>query len=103
MTVDVTGYEFETSVPNETGTWLGIRPEHILTGKAAEESKVKATAEIDIVEPMGSDTLVWVNFAGQSVRVRTEGQAGLKSGDTLTIGFDPTRLHLFEENTETRL
>jgi multiple sugar transport system ATP-binding protein len=53
--------------------------------------------------PMGSDTLVWVDFAGQSVRVRTEGQSGLKSGETLTIGFDASRLHLFDMTTETRL
>jgi multiple sugar transport system ATP-binding protein len=52
---------------------------------------------------MGSDTLVWVNFAGQSVRVRTEGQSGLKSGDTLSIGFDAARLHLFDVATEIRL
>jgi len=35
--------------------------------------------------------------------VRTEGQSGLKSGETLTIGFDASRLHLFDMTTETRL
>ena len=52
---------------------------------------------------MGSDTLVWVNFAGQSVRVRTEGLAGLKPGDTLKIGFDAARMHLFDVESEVRL
>jgi multiple sugar transport system ATP-binding protein len=102
--VDVAGYEFDTSQARQDGAaWLGIRPEHILTGEAAEDASFTGTAEIDIVEPMGSDTLVWVNFAGQSVRVRTEGQSGLKSGDTLTIGFDAARLHLFDVNTEIRI
>ncbi len=103
LTVDVTGYEFAASARADTRAWLGIRPEHILTGDAATGATFTATAEIDIVEPMGSDTLVWVNFAGQMVRVRTEGQSGLKSGDTLTIGFDAERLHLFDHSSEIRL
>jgi multiple sugar transport system ATP-binding protein len=101
--IDVTGYEFASKTLGDKAVWLGVRPEHILTGDAAANATYTGTAEIDIVEPMGSDTLVWVNFAGQSVRVRTEGQSGLKSGDTLTIGFDAARLHLFDEKTEIRL
>jgi multiple sugar transport system ATP-binding protein len=103
LTVDVTGYAFSHTPRADASAWLGIRPEHILTGDAARGATFTATAEIDIVEPMGSDTLVWVNLAGQSVRVRTEGQSGLRSGDTLTIGFDAARLHLFDHSTEIRL
>ncbi|AGI69649.1 ABC transporter ATP-binding protein [Octadecabacter antarcticus 307] len=101
--LDVSGYEFSDSGLRDGAAWLGIRPEHIMTGDAAHGASYSGTAEIDIVEPMGSDTLVWVNFAGQSVRVRTIGQSGLKSGNTLTIGFDAARLHLFDKKTELRL
>jgi multiple sugar transport system ATP-binding protein len=101
--LDVDGYEFATQTRGEAAAWLGIRPEHILTGDAAKNAAFTGTGEIDIVEPMGSDTLVWVNFAGQSIRVRTEGQSGLKSGEKLTIGFDAARLHLFDAKTEIRL
>ncbi len=103
FSVDVTGYEFAADAQTNGAAWLGIRPEHILTGEAAKGATYSGTAEIDIVEPMGSDTLVWVNFAGQSVRVRTAGQSGLKSGETLAIGFDAARLHLFDKTTEIRL
>ena len=101
--VDVSSYEFGPNGQRDGATWLGIRPEHIVTADAAAGHTFSGPAEIDIVEPMGSDTLVWVDFAGQSVRVRTEGQSGLKSGETLTIGFDASRLHLFDMTTETRL
>ncbi len=101
--VDVAGYEFGEAARADGSAWLGIRPEHIFTGQAAADATYSGTAEIDIVEPMGSDTLVWVNFAGQSVRVRTEGQSKLKSGDTLALGFDADRLHLFDTKTEIRL
>lgn len=103
LTVDVSGYAFATKTRGEGAAWLGIRPEHILTGAAASGATFSGMAEIDIVEPMGSDTLVWVKFAGQSIRVRTEGQSGLKSGETLTIGFDADRLHLFDATSEIRL
>ncbi len=103
FSVDVAAYEFATEPAGNTRAWLGIRPEHILTAEATEQATFTAQAEIDIVEPMGSDTLLWINFAGQSVRVRTEGQSGQKSGDTLTIGFDAARLHLFDHTNETRL
>ncbi|MGB7317439.1 MAG: ABC transporter ATP-binding protein [Planktotalea sp.] len=103
FSVDITGYEFGPNGQRDGAAWLGIRPEHIATAQAAEGHTFCGPAEIDIVEPMGSDTLVWVDFAGQSVRVRTEGQSGLTSGETLTIGFDAARLHLFDMKTETRL
>ena len=103
FSVDVSGYEFAQKSRPDGAAWLGVRPEHILTREAANAATYTGTAEIDIVEPMGSDTLVWVNFAGQSVRVRTEGQSGLKSGDDLTIGFDADRMHLFDVATEIRL
>ena len=103
FSVDVSGYEFGANGQRDGAVWLGIRPEHIATAGAAKRATYSGTTEIDIVEPMGSDTLVWVDFAGQSVRVRTEGQSGLNSGEALTIGFDAVRLHLFDKITETRL
>ena len=103
FSVDVSGYEFGPEGRRDGAVWLGIRPEHIVTGAAAAGATFSGSAEIDIVEPMGSDTLVWIDFAGQSVRVRTEGQSGLTSGETLNIGFDANRVHLFDMATEIRL
>jgi len=101
--VDVQSYEFVTQTRCGMAAWLGIRPEHILTGEGAKGATFSGMVEVDIVEPMGSDTLVWVNFVGQSVRVRTEGQSSLKPGDKLMIGFNAARLHLFDVTTEIRL
>lgn len=100
--VDVSGYEFGPEGPKNGAVWFGIRPEHIFT-QASGSAAFSGQAEIDIVEPMGSDTLVWVDFAGQSVRVRTEGKSGLKSGQSLTIEFDASSVHLFDKTTEIRL
>jgi len=100
---DIADYEFASDGHQDSPAWLGIRPEHIAIGEDAKSMPFNDTAVIDIVEPMGSDTLLWVNFAGQSVRVRTGGQTSFKSGDTLAIGFDTKLVHLFDAKTEIRL
>ena len=100
---DMSQYDFANKTQHDGAAWLGIRPEHIVIGEDAKAMPFHDTGVIDIVEPMGSDTLLWVDFAGQSVRVRTDGQSNLKSGDTLDIGFEITRTHLFDGVSEIRL
>ena len=94
------GYEFVEAGAKDGAAWLGVRPEHILTGEAADGASLTTEVTIDIVEPMGSDTLVWVNFGGKPIRVRTEGQSGLNSGDKLKIGLQAARASLFDFDSE---
>jgi len=96
------GYGFERPVTGGTA-WMGIRPEHILLGQACEGATVQTEALVDIVEPMGSDTLLWVHSAGQQMRVRTEGQSKIKSGDRIKLGFNAAQAHLFDATSEMRL
>lgn len=103
FSVELEGYEFVAENPQDGPATLGVRPEHILTGAAAKKASFTDKAYVDIVEPMGSDTLVWAYFADQLVRVRTDGTVKLKSGDTIAIGFDAERVHLFDDTTDLRL
>lgn len=96
------GYDIQGAVVDGPA-WLGIRPEHILSGDAAKDLPVTAEATIDIVEPMGSDTLAWASLAGVPVRIRMDGQARVSSGDTIHIGFDPAHASLFDKASEERL
>jgi multiple sugar transport system ATP-binding protein len=102
-TVPLDGYEFTETGPRVGAAWLGIRPEHIANGEAAAQMPVQFDAEIELVEPLGSDTLARVNALGQLFWIRMDGQASVKSGDKLTIGFDPARAHLFDEKSEERI
>lgn len=101
--VDLQGYEYGPEGAKDGETWLGIRPEHILLGDDIEGASYSGEAVIDIVDPMGSDTLVWVTLDNQAFRVRTEGQSSLKTGDTLKIGFNSDRVSLFDAATELRI
>ena len=101
--MDLKGYETVEGQAPDTEAWLGIRPEHILSGDNANGCSFVGEATIEIVDPMGSDTLVWASLAGQSIRVRTEGQSSLKVGETLKIGFNTDKLSIFDTATELRV
>jgi len=94
---------YDLSKPYSGAAWLGIRPEHIRSGAAAQSCEFHAELKVDLVEPMGSDTQVWTTLAEQPFRARVEGQADLKVGDSLSVGFDTERISLFDFETEARL
>lgn len=99
MRIDLSRYDF-LDESAKSSAWFGIRPEHILVN---EDAPFSINAHVDIVEPMGSDTLVWTKINGAPFRFRMDGQASVSTGDDLKIGFDPTRASLFDKTTELRL
>jgi len=82
---------------------IGIRPEHIITGELSKKAPVITNVTINLVEPMGSDTLVYANLSDVQIRIRMEGNAKVKIGDRLKIGIDPSRASLFDTQTEQRI
>ncbi|BBD35567.1 ABC transporter ATP-binding protein [Aminobacter sp. NyZ550] len=82
---------------------FGVRPEHIATGDAAAAMPFQVDARVELVEPMGSDTLVWTKLGGQSFAFRVEAERHLASGDQLRIGFDPARASLFDGQSGSRM
>ena len=103
VTMPLDGYEFTDAGTRDGPAWFGVRPEHISSGEAAEAMPVQIETEIELVEPLGSDTLARVKALDQLFWIRMDGQATVSHGDRLTIGFDPARAHLFDEKTEERL
>ncbi|TIS71643.1 MAG: ABC transporter ATP-binding protein, partial [Mesorhizobium sp.] len=66
VSVPLGRYQFD----NESGRAakpcvFGIRPEHIAFGEAARAMPFTAESTVEIVDPMGSDTLVWTKLGGQ--------------------------------------
>jgi len=100
----LTGYQFagNTSQTNSHVT-IGIRPEHISVGQEASLMPVQVEAEIEVVEPMGSDTLGWTKIAGTAATFSCNSEIELKVGQRVTIGFDPARGSLFDKKTGNRL
>jgi multiple sugar transport system ATP-binding protein len=99
----VPDYEFAEPVSDNTEVWLGIRPEHVTTGAGIEEAPFSTEVTVELVEPMGSDKLVWTQLAGKPFRFRMDGQSSVNTGDTLTIGINTDAASLFSKASEARL
>ncbi len=82
---------------------FGIRPEHVLHGDAAVGQAFSQQVAVDVIEPMGSDTLIWSKLGPQDFRFRVDGQADLSVGDQVLIGFDPANASAFDAQSELRL
>ena len=82
---------------------LGVRPEHILIGEEAAKMPYSVDVEIEIVEPMGSDTLAWTKIAGRPVTFRAASDVHLEAGQKLKVGFDPASGSFFSAETTNRL
>ena len=78
---------------------LGVRPEHV----SIRTDGAGLPAAIEIDEPMGSDSLIWLTFAGVPLRARTTADHGLANGQSVHVAFDITRASLFDQKTELRL
>ena len=81
---------------------MGVRPEAI----SAEEEDAKNspettfTASLEVVEMLGSETLLYLNIEGLSAVGRVNPLKQFKAGDTLTLTIDADRIHLFDKETE---
>ena len=104
LTMPLSAYQWADSSKDFSGAGiLGIRPEHVITGELAAKAQVRLELSVDIIEPMGSDTLIYASLNDEEFRVRIDGQAEIKPGTKLTIGLDAQRLSLFDPITEARL
>jgi len=79
---------------------LGIRPEHVTVHP---DQGAGIPAVIDIDEPMGSDSLLWLTVAGHQLSVRTTADHAFTHGQPVSVSFDITKASLFDRETEQRL
>jgi multiple sugar transport system ATP-binding protein len=83
---------------------FGVRPEHIRINAGAEAGLSDSfNAVVDIVEPMGSDSLVWLNLGGQNLSARVESSEQYRPGEKVKIRFRVGLASLFDEATGDRL
>lgn len=102
--------EFKILVPQKTAQVLkdkgyinqeiimGIRPEHIELSYKGESLDVVGTVEL--VELMGSETLVHMNVEGERLTIKISSEHCLKNGDKLYLYFNKEKIYLFDKETE---
>jgi multiple sugar transport system ATP-binding protein len=82
---------------------LGVRPESVAIGEDGSARPFTREVEVEIIEPMGANTLVWTKLAGTNFAFLVDSEHRLKVGERITMGFDPARASLFDEATGARL
>jgi multiple sugar transport system ATP-binding protein len=76
---------------------VGIRPEHF---GAVVDPAAALSARVQVVEPLGSDTLVHFTIGGDVLTARMAPEARPEPGAEIRIGVDPTKIHLFDAASE---
>jgi multiple sugar transport system ATP-binding protein len=83
---------------------LGVRPEHIrINGDAEDGATVAIPAVVDIVEPMGADTLIWLTVEGQTMSARVESNEHYVPGQKVKVRFRMNLASVFDEATTNRI
>ena len=79
---------------------LGIRPEDFHTEKdfIAGENVVKAVVDLD--EMMGSETLLYMDYAGTKLIAKIPSEITVKTGDTVELAVNVNKIHVFNKETE---
>ncbi len=75
---------------------LGIRPEAI---DIVEPGTGAATGTVEVVEPLGESSHVYLDVAETTVTVKSDGPSAVKRGDTVGIEFPSERIHLFRADS----
>src|SRR3954447_10229702 len=79
---------------------LGLRPEHITEAKPHAEPGVETFETVlDVIEPMGMETLIYFILEGIEVCGRASPNAGAQAGAPFRLAVDLNNMHLLNEAT----
>jgi sn-glycerol 3-phosphate transport system ATP-binding protein len=80
---------------------FGIRPEHL---EPCAESEARLVAEIDLIEPLGADTLVYghLGTGGTRIAARLHSSMDARAGK-LALRYRPEHAHYFDAETGARI
>ena len=74
---------------------VGIRAEDL----TPTEGEPLLSGEISVAEPLGSETLLHVSIAGQSVVASASGRSPPGAGAQIGLAVDPSTMHFFEASS----
>jgi multiple sugar transport system ATP-binding protein len=100
LRVPLDGYPARTPPEDGRAVELGIRPEHI---ELAPGDPAAIAATVEVVEPIGSDILVWVRLGGATIAVRLPAETPVVPGDSLPVLLPGRRLNLFDAQSGQRI
>jgi multiple sugar transport system ATP-binding protein len=84
---------------------IGIRPEHLTIEQVARTvaGSIDIEGTVEVVEPLGAETIVEVNCRGSSLLARVKGDALPRMGESLRLAADLGRFYYFDRATGGRI
>lgn len=84
---------------------LGIRPEDFHDEPVFIEASqnTKITANVEVAELLGAETMVYSQIAGQEIVARIDARTEIKPGHQLELALDMNKAHFFDIETEKRI
>ena len=79
---------------------LGLRPEHITEmGRDLAPGVVPITVPVDVLEPMGMETLVYFKIDGSEICGRIDPKAPIAEGAPTQLAADLNNMHIIDDAT----
>jgi multiple sugar transport system ATP-binding protein len=78
--------------------FLGVRPEGVRVHPGVHTGM---TGRVDLIEALGSDTLIHVDVQGVTMIARQNERTTLAEGDSVGVEIDPSVLHMFTKDGRT--
>jgi multiple sugar transport system ATP-binding protein len=92
-TINLDGYAFGASPADGSAATLGIRPEQLSLQQQA--GAVRLPIVVNLVEPMGSDKLLWGKAAKADISMRISPDASVPVGQPFEVFFQASQASLF--------
>jgi multiple sugar transport system ATP-binding protein len=97
----------ETMAPYEGQVvTMGMRPEDLYDRVYAVNTATRghtATCTVEVVEPMGSEIMLYLNTGKNTLVARVEPFSEAKVNQEIELVFNMEKIHLFEKQTQVRL
>ncbi len=78
---------------------FGLRPEHITEPRRADGADSEFSVALDVVEPMGMETMVFFTLNGQEICGRVDPAAAGAPGETMRLYAHMNHMHLIDPAT----
>ena len=86
-------------LPTASKLIVGLRPEHL---RLVQEADAQIRLPVGVVESTGSMTYI-TSATTPEINVVVTDRQPLRSGEMMSLGFDPAHLHLFDTDSERRI
>jgi multiple sugar transport system ATP-binding protein len=97
----LSGYGYIDPPTGATKVTLGIRPERVIVDRAPGPGRL--AARVRGVEPLGADSVIWLNLGGQTLSARVSPDQAQDLPPEVYVAFDLQGISLFDPITGLRL